>query len=340
VIRLTLALAAVGAIASAVAAEPATQRLYLGAADASAAVRLGAASILVADDEDNVLRFYDVEQGGMPRATLDVSAFLGLDPNEEADIEAAARMGGRVYWIGSHGANRKGKLEPQRRRFFAITADEGAGRPDLRPFGRPCTGLLPALRRALAGVFPPAGPASLNVEALATGPDERTLWIGLRAPVVMQDGAARAIVVPLRNASSVVERGDAPDLGPPILLDLGGRAPRDMLWCAARRQLLVLAGTEPGIAGAELYGWSGTKADAPRALGAKWPTAQDIQLEALVEREPGGRLLLLSDDGERRVAVEPRGCSGGGDYRPDGTCANKRLKDPSRRSFRGFEVAP
>ena len=345
-IRLALVLAAAVAVAraAATAAQPAsrpvTPRVYLGAADASAAVRLGDASILVADDEDNVLRLYDVEQGGMPRATLDLSTFLGLDRNDEADIEAAVRVGGRVYWITSHGPNRKGKLLENRQRFFAITVARESGDPVLRPFGRPCSGLLPALRRALEGVSPADGQADLNIEALASGPDERTLWIGLRAPLGAPDGAAHAIVVPLGNASAVVERGDAPELGQPILWDLGGRALRDMFWSASRRQLLVLAGAEDRTDGWGLYRWSGTSGDPPQALSAEWPTPRDFQPEALVEREAGGRLLVLSDDGDRPVAVRgPDECTRG-NYQPDGTCPNKRLKDASRKSFRGFELSP
>ncbi len=343
-IHLGMVLAGAMACTSAPADPPApdavSPRVYLGAADASAAVALDRGLVLVGDDEDNVLRLYDVERGGMPQSTLDVSDFLGLSAADEADIEAAARVGRRIYWITSHGPGRRGKPRATRQRLFAITvADEDRG-PVLRPFGRPCTGLLPALTRALDDALGASRREAVDIEALAVGADGQTLWIGLRAPLVPRDGAALAIAVPLRNASAVVEHGDDPDLGPPALWDLGGRTPRDMLWSADRRQVFVLGGAAGAQDGWELFRWSGRSGDPPQPAAVDGIPTSGIQPEALVELEAGGRLLILSDDGERRVAVGgPDECARR-DLAPDGTCANKRLKDARRRSFRGYTGSP
>jgi Protein of unknown function (DUF3616) len=303
-------------------------KLYLGAADASAAVRLDDGTILVGDDEDNVLRLYDAEKGGPPRQELDVSSFLGLEPDEEADIEAAARIGDRAYWITSHSGSK------HRQHFFAIRIERAGDQTVLRPVGRSFDRFLPALRRALSGVLPDADRAPLNVEGLARSPDGRSLWIALRSPLV----ASKAIVVPLANPAAVVDQGGAPELGQPLLWDLGGRGARDLLWSAARKELLVLVGTDdPDRPG--LYRWSGTIGDAPRELVTTWPAGSEIQPEALVERAGRKQVLVLSDDGERRVEVPSSACRSRYDDRT-GTCPNKRLLDPSRKSFRGFEAAP
>jgi len=44
------------------------------------------------------------------------------------------------------------------------------------------------------------------------------------------------------------------------------------------------------------------------------------------------RLLLLTDDGVRRVPVARR--------EDGGNCRNQDLKDPGKRTFRGFEIEP
>lgn len=38
---------------------------------------------------------------------------------EEFDIEGAAKLNGIIYWITSHGRNKKGKRKPRRHQFFA-----------------------------------------------------------------------------------------------------------------------------------------------------------------------------------------------------------------------------
>jgi hypothetical protein len=307
-------------------AEEAPPKLFLGAADASAAVRLDDGTILVGDDEDNVLRLSDAERGGRPRDELDVSSFLGLAPEQEADIEAAARIGDRAYWITSHGSSK------HRHHFFAVRIERAGERTRLQPIGRSFDRLLPALRGALVGTIPDADRAELNVEGLAASSDGRALWIALRSPLV----SSKTIVVPLANPAAVVEQGVAPELGPPLLWDLGGRGARDLLWCPSREELLVLVGTDdPDRPG--LYRWSGRAADAPREVRAAWPAASELQPEAVIERA-SGKLLFLSDDGNRRVEVAASECRSRYDER-SGTCPNKRLRDKNRKSFRGFELA-
>src|SRR5690606_19730823 len=76
---------------------------FEGTCDASAAVELGRTRALVADDENNVLRIYDVERGGRPLAEIDVSASLGIDDAKaESDLEGATRVGERAYFLSSH----------------------------------------------------------------------------------------------------------------------------------------------------------------------------------------------------------------------------------------------
>ncbi|MHC5082382.1 MAG: DUF3616 domain-containing protein, partial [Planctomycetota bacterium] len=99
---------------------------FYGAADASAAVFLDAEHFVMANDETNVLRTYRIDNPKAPVASLDLNEILFVDPaSPEVDIEAAARVGDRIYWISSHGRNKSGKIRPNRYRFFCTRIGRG-----------------------------------------------------------------------------------------------------------------------------------------------------------------------------------------------------------------------
>ncbi|MBN8510348.1 MAG: DUF3616 domain-containing protein, partial [Burkholderiales bacterium] len=125
-----LALTLLGA-AAAGAAEPVS---YRGLCDASAAVALDERHFAVAGDEDNRLRIY---RRGEPALLREVALdrFLGTREGAESDLEGAARVGNRIYWIASLSRNAKGKARPDRQRFFATEVEPGAP-PAVRPVGR------------------------------------------------------------------------------------------------------------------------------------------------------------------------------------------------------------
>ena len=94
---------------------------YYGACDASATVLLDEDTILVADDEDNLLRLYSIKRKGLPIKTFPLNKFLGVtnSSHPEADIEACTRVDNLIYWITSHGRSKKGKWRNSRYRLFA-----------------------------------------------------------------------------------------------------------------------------------------------------------------------------------------------------------------------------
>src|SRR3954453_21598541 len=87
---------------------------YRGICNASAAVSLKGGLFLVADDEDNPTTFLRVYRNGLPGGPLAAippsSTALQLDTTQdlEMDLEAAAQVGDRIYWIGSHSASKNG----------------------------------------------------------------------------------------------------------------------------------------------------------------------------------------------------------------------------------------
>jgi hypothetical protein len=112
--------------------------VFYGMSDASAGVSLGPDKFIAADDEENILKVYKTITGSKPIFCFDVSRFLEcLSDYPEADIEAATKVGSRIYWIGSHGRNKDGKPRPNRYRFFATEIVPDGNSIAIRPVGKP-----------------------------------------------------------------------------------------------------------------------------------------------------------------------------------------------------------
>jgi hypothetical protein len=272
---------------------------YEGICDASAAVALDAAHFAVADDEHNTLRVYRRGQA-VAVAGLPLAALLGTAADQESDLEGAAVVGRRVYWIASHGRNSSGKLREARQRFFAMEIDTTAAAPTLRGVGQAYTQLLADLLASgvvkeidlrAAAQRAPESPGGLNIEGLAATPDG-SLLIGFRNP--LHDG--KALLVTLDNPHTLVEPGSKP--GPAkfsraVWLDLGGRGVRSVE--RVEGNYLIVAGPAADAGSFALYRWSGKVGDAARQV----PTVDfgDLRPEALFQWPQTQQLQVLSDDG-------------------------------------------
>jgi hypothetical protein len=260
--------------------------IYEGIIEASATVALDDAHFTVASDEINVLSIYS---HGLPApvASLDLKPFLG---NDGCDIEAGARIGDRIYWITSHSKPQGGGNARKRSVFFATKLDTSGDIPVLVPEHQPFFALRGPLKDAIGG----AG-SFIDIEGLASTPDGHLL-IGFRGPL---DDANRAILVPLRNPANVVEQAGEPDLGPALMLDLGGRGIRSIdATGVASPAYLILAGPMNDTKGDfALYEWDG---------GLTPPRERpDVSLrkltpEAIVVRAGQRTALVLSDDGSKK----------------------------------------
>ncbi len=272
---------------------------YDGPCDASAAIALDADRFVVGNDEDNILRIY---RRGRPAPTdaLDLTRFLDVRRNQEADIEAAAVIGTRAYWITSHGRNSAGKAQPSRHRIFATDLRPGSA-VALEPVGKPYTHLLRDLEEAEslepyhlsdAARLAAEAQGGLNIEGLAATPDGRLL-IGFRNPVPGQ----RALIVPLENPAEVIE-GKRAKLGTPVELDLGGRGIRSIELVGP--EYLIVAGPAADVGTFVLYRWSGRPGDAATPVPAA--DLGTLRPEALFAVPQAARVQLLSDDGGVRFA--------------------------------------
>jgi hypothetical protein len=295
-----------------------------GMCDASAAMALSDRSFIVASDEDSRLRVYLKDDSGPPIGSIDLARFLEVDrEHPETDIEGAARVGDLIYWITSHGRNKKGEWRESRRRFFA-TRIEGTGHAVLvRPVGLAYRRLaddlaahpgLADLSLAGAAQRAPKDEGALNIEGLATGAGG-TLWIGFRNPIP----EGRAVLVQLLNPGELIE-GRQARLGQVARLNLAGRGIREIAWSG--KDYVIVAGTFDGKGKSRIYRWAGPGTEPWRLWEADQP---DFNAEAAVffPGSDGAEFHLLSDDGSRKV----------------GGVACKELKDPRQRGFRSVRVS-
>ena len=355
IIKVVFFVSMCGAASLAGGGGPAGEELvFRGASDASAAVAIAENMFIVADDENNVLRIYRTGKAGPPVSSYDLTEFLDIDPEHpEADIEGATKIGSRLYLITSHGRNKKGKMRPNRYRFFATEVQARNGNVTVRPVGKPYSRLVHELLK-----IPNAGrfgfdratrfgedlkkkereklapkKAGLNIEALCASADGKTIYIGFRNP--RANRGSRAIVVPLRNAARVIERRETPIFGDPILWDLAGLGIRSMEYCRYHEAYFIIAGSSGEEDEFALYRWSGARVESPKLVPELASDRGRFTPEALVPFADG-RLLLLSDDGSVPIEVGGPGECLPGEYRKDGTCPNKFLADPAKKTFRGM----
>jgi hypothetical protein len=291
---------------AAFAASDAGAAEYKGICEASAGAFIDSTHFAVASDETNKLQIYERGKAQPIGNGIDMETFTSFD---KSDLEAAAVIGDRVYWISSHSFNSQGEDKSKRKVFFATKIVQADGKPTLVSVGKPVKSLRDPLAKA-AGVKP----EEMNIEALTATP-EGGLLIGLRAP--LRDG--EALVIPFKNPAAVVDDpGTPPDFGAAIKVKLEGRGFRSMetLGSGTARYAIVAGPVSDKAEGFALFRWSGPGTDPVEVKGVD---LTGIRPEAAMS-VPGQNLLqLLSDDGDI--------CSD-----EDG--------DASKRRFRSIDVTP
>ncbi len=275
--------------ASAASATAAATVFHTGKSDASTAIAVDANYMFVADDENQGIRLYDRKNSGLPTATFDFTANLGLtDINggvpREVDIEASAQNGNRIYWLGSHSNAAAGESRPNRSRLFATDISGSGvnsilsyvGRYDnlktdlinwdtnnLHGLGANYFGLAAS---AAVGVIPEAANGSgFNIEGMVFAPDNSTGYVAFRAPIVPAANRTKALIVPVTNIAALVTgnpTAGAAAFGAPIQLDLGGLGIREIKKNAAN-EYLIIAGSSSDAGIFRIYAWTGNQADAP-----------------------------------------------------------------------------
>ena len=306
--------------ASVVAADrsAASTTVYRGICDASAAVAIDADRFVVANDDKNILMAYRV---GQPKGeeALDLRDYL---KDKNSDLEGAARIGDRIFWIASHGRKANGEFKPERRRFFATPVTGGAPSKVEIPPLPPVENLLDqmiaderykALGLEAASQKPSESRDGLNIEGLAATPDGKLL-IGFRNPRL----AGLAIVAVLENPAETIQ-GKPARFGAPWRLALGGRGIRSIERIGDR--YLIIAG--PHDDGAN--DGSDFRLYAAPSVGDQPAALDNVSFRGLFPEAifamPDGSIHILSDDGG--VMVDGERC---------------KDADKAKRSFRGQKL--
>ena len=298
--------------------------VHSGPCDASAAIPFGNGLFVVVDNKAKppvVLRIYRSGQAGpaLGKGVIPADAVAPVDDGHPAlDLEAAARIGPLVYWIGSHGAGAPaakgkgagelGEPRPNQRRLFAtnlglrVGADGTSMELSVEPVGRPYTTLIDDLAAdpryarfelGTAATRPDKAKGGLSIEGLAATPSG-ALLIGFRNPLP----GGKALLVPLTNPNAVLG-GEKARFGDPVLLDLGGLGIRSL--DRVNGNLLIVAGpAEGGQAKGKpsaLYRWDGQFESPAVRLRRFGPVGgAPFNPEALLV--DGDSLVVLSDDGK------------------------------------------
>jgi hypothetical protein len=298
-----LAVAGVVAWAAAVAALPAyAQKIsdfYRGMCEASAAVAVGPDHFLVAEDEGGMLRLY-ARNKSQPVWSRDVEKIFPPGAPGVTDIEGAARIGDRVYWITSHSVNKDGEDKAKRRILFATDIVGTGAAATIKLAGAPYTKLREDMigdkdpfRLKQAAKIKPKEKGGLSIEGLAAAPDGKGLWIGFRNPIA--DG--KALVVPLENPDDVIMNGAKAKFGQALRPDLDGFGIRSLERVGDR--YLIVAGAFDKQPDFTLRQWSGAAGEKPKVLlGLGDKTAPLFTPEALYAIPGTDTVHILSDDGD------------------------------------------
>ncbi|GGN05003.1 hypothetical protein GCM10010967_45040 [Dyadobacter beijingensis] len=342
--------------ASAASGTPANTRFHTQVSDASTAQAVDTDYMLVADDENQVLRLYNRQNSGLPVNGFDYTSSLGLTDlsggtPREVDIESSLMIGNRIYWLGSHSNASGGNNRPNRSRIFATDLSGSGAAATLSYVGR-YDGLKTDLlawdaangnalglgASAVTGKIP-EDPAldGFNIEGLTVAPDGVTGYIGFRAPYQSTSTRTLALIVPWTNMTSLFTGN--PTTGPAtfgtaIQLDLGGRGIREIKRNASG-EYLIIAGPADGATGTapkdfRFFTWTGNPADAPVLRSANL-TALNAQgsFESIVDLPA-----TLAANSEIPVLVD----NGDNIFYNDGTIA-KDLGQSNYKKFRSERIA-
>jgi hypothetical protein len=305
---------------SAAASEPDKNHFHTGLSDASTAIALQDGHyFLVSDDETNEIRLYNRYQSGLPVQLFDLGTSSNIDTDEpEMDIEASTRgvtYPNRIYWCGSLGNSRTGKLRTSRNRLVVTEINE-AGENTTLTYRKHFENLREKIiswgdangydfSTAAAANMIPKRIDGFNLEGMAIAPDSVSCYLGFRAPLIKATGSNErtlALIAPLQNFEQLLNDSATLDnavFGEPILLDLGGRSIRSLDRLLNGKYLIVAGMYDDNSDSAALYTWSGKRGEQATLLQAL-PSTGEAHPEAFLEGNSTNTSLeieLINDNG-------------------------------------------
>ena len=298
------------------------RRWHTGIADASAAVTIENDYMLVANDESNYFYLYHRNYSALPVSIFDynINNPLALTDSssgkwKEVDVEGAVksiRNPSVIYWIGSMSNNSSLFYKPNRNRLFAVTVSGKA--PHLRISN---AGHISQLREYLirwgdkhgydfggsaAVGRDPKTADGFNIEGMVFGPDNKTLYIAFRSPLVPTTSRTKAVIAPVKEFETWFNSGSPvgePNIGDPIELDLGSRGIRDIIRLPNGSYVIIGGSYGPTVMPA-IFAWSGQDEEAASLITSFEP--KGLNVEGVLPVYEAGRistnkLQVLNDNG-------------------------------------------
>ncbi len=333
--------------ASEASTTPVNTTWHTGMSDASDGIALDDNYYISGDDELNVLNVYSRSFSGLPVVSYDYTSQLALpDPTKpEVDLEAATKSAAnpaKMYWLGSM-SNGKAPFDdkPNRNRIFATTVS-GTGATTSFSF----SGYYGNLRANLitwgdANGYNFTASAAAGVdsklingfaaEGMVFGPDNTTLYIGMRAPLVPTATRTKAVIAPISNFETWFNNGAPsgnPTFATPIELDLGGRGFRDLIRLSNGTYIIVAGNPMGSPITSALYKWNGHASDTPILI----TTSADgiLNMEGAIQINVSGNLSLT----QIQVISD-----GGGDILYNDGAEAKDFADLELRKFRSDKLS-
>ncbi|HEY2217467.1 MAG TPA: hypothetical protein VGH21_08220, partial [Solirubrobacteraceae bacterium] len=270
----------------------ASDRYYSGAGNGSTAVDVGGGYMVVADDENNVLRLYHERSSGAPVKAFDFTKVL---PNgaAEIDIESSARAGNTIYWAGSMANKNSGSAEPVRDIVFAATITGSGASTELTYLGSykhlredivewdEANGNPLGLADSAAVGKEPKQTNGFNAEGLEFAPGSTsTAYIAFRAPLEPPNNRKAALLIPVTNFASLVTHGNPGSTkatfgSSALQWNLGGLGLRELRKNAADEYLAIAGSPDASNSSFGLYEWDGNPADQPVQVQTPLPPVNE-----------------------------------------------------------------
>lgn len=309
--------------ASAASTTSTTTYWHTGISNASDAIALDDNYYMTGDDEFELINVYSRSASGLPVVSYNynaVSTNLNLSSafKPEVDVEAATKSTtttNRIYWLGSMSNNSSFIVEPNRDRLFATT-HTGTGASTAFSFVGYCSLRSQILSwgdangynfsASAAAGSDPKTVTGFNAEGMVFAPDNSTMYIGLRAPLVPTATRTNAVIVPILNFETWFNNGAIngsqtnATFGSPIELNLGGRGIRDLIRLT-NGTYVILAGSSGSDETSAIFKWAGNAANAPVLVNSSVNGV--LKIEGAMQINSGGnlslsQLQLISDDGD------------------------------------------
>jgi hypothetical protein len=258
--------------------------------------------LVVEDEKEHPFSLVVINPDGSVRATSLSPGLLeaGNDFWKLDDLEGLALdRSGYIYALTSHSRAGKGDEKKSRNKLvrFRIEGDRVVSPTVVK-------GLKPALVAAhpvfahAAEIQDVKNDGGLNIEALEISPDQQTLLVGFRSPLLDN----RAIIASIENPSAIFETGEPPRIATKLeTLDLGGNGIRGMSYIPVLGGYLIISGpVAREQIHFQLWFWNGQSGTPARHVTA--PEVQGFEhaegvSPAIIDGQQ--RIILVSDDGSR-----------------------------------------